>query len=904
MKTISILLLCALAQASPLFAQSHSLYGTVRDKQSGETLVGANVTVAGTTLGTVTDLDGKYNLRTINADTATIRVSLVGYTPTVITGLALAGQASLQLDIDMQSADVTTEEVVITARRQLSTESALIAARKIAPTISDGFTTEQIKRTPDVTSADALRRVTGLSIVDNKFVYIRGITDRYNGASLDGASVASTESGKKSFSFDQIPANLLDNTTVIKSATPDLPGDFTGGMVQMNTLDFPDRPSFRVSLGGGYNTLVTGKDYQASQGGSKDWLGFDDGSREFPGYPAGKEIYMDADVTEMAAKLSNNFAPRTRTAGPNSNFMLSTGDKIVFGDDEAAPASQLGYVAALSYRTGVVRTERDVNDLDLARYYDGQTDDRSVLWGGIFNASYKFSGLNKISVKNNFNQSSTDRMALSYGYDSPLDSDLRVLYSNWSQRSIYTGQITGEHEIPWMRDLSVKWHTSVSSSRREDPDEKRVVSQRPHLTTEQFQYSTNQRAWSHVNDRTWNTGLDLSLPVGPFKLKTGGLYDTRTTNFEINYLNIVADYGMPFSYYTLPLETVYAPENFGRGEWLLKSGSVATDRYDGEQYVAAAYAMADIPFDVLSQQFRLTGGARLESYSQTIRQPRTLGDNPAYLSSTLKSNDLLPSLNLTYNINEQTNLRFAYSHSVNRPEFRERSMTAYFDFVKYELVGGDTALQRAYIHNYDVRLEFFPGPGEVIAVSYFNKAISNAIEEYLGFSSTRERRPFNSPHASNSGWEVEMRKSLGFFGGYFHNFALSGNYTRVQSKVEYQMVTQNGYVQGVRPMQGQSPYVVNLSLQFNEPNLGSTLSLSYNRLGERLEAVGFQAADIYEQPRDLVDLALTQPFAGVWEAKFAVRNLTNKDRVLTRNGIMYDRTGIGTTYSVQVSLSY
>jgi hypothetical protein len=902
MKRLYLFLLFAALQTSLASAESRSVYGTVRDKQTGEQLVGANVTIAGTTLGTVTDLDGKYTLRGTIADTATIRVSMVGYAPTVITQVLLAGRTSLKLDVDLQSTDVTTEEIVVTAQRQIATESALLAVRKSASTISDGFSNEQIKRTPDVTSADALRRVTGLSIVDNKFVYIRGITDRYNGTSLDGASVATTEAGKKSFSFDQIPANLLENTTVIKSATPDLPGDFTGGMVQMSTLDFPDRPTYRIAVGGAYNTNTTGQSFSTSQGGSRDWLGMDDGSRKFPGYPPGKEIYMGADLTELAAELPNNFAPRSRTASPNGNLALSVGNKLLLGD-ETGQGSQLGYIAALSYRAGLQRTEHDVNDLDLARTYSGVNDDRAVLWGAIANLSYKFWGLNKISFKNNFNQSATDRMSLSTGYDSPLDADLRIMYSDWTQRSVYTGQFTGEHELPSFNDLSLKWHVSVSSSRREDPDEKRVVSQRQHGTEDAFAYSNNQRSWSELNDRTWNYGADFSMPLGPMKLKAGGLYELRTTDYQIAYLNIVPSYGTPSYYYTLPIDQVYAPENFGAGKWNLQSGSVATDHYDGEQTIKALYAMADFPFELLAQRFRLTGGVRNENFSQEIRIPRTLGDNPVYATSTLARNDLLPSLNLTYMFNEQANLRFAYSHSVNRPEFRERSLTSYFDYVRYELVGGDTSLQRAYIHNYDVRLEFFPGPGEVLAVSYFRKVISNAIEEQLGFASTRERKPFNSPHASNSGWEVELRKSFGFLGGYFANFALIGNYTRVQSSVEYVAVTQTGYVPASRPMQGQSPYVINLSIQYTEPSIGTTFSVAYNRFGERLDAVGFQTADIYESPRDLVDLSLTQQFLGNWEGKFAVRNLTNKDRILTRQGILYDRSGFGTSYSLQLSLA-
>jgi outer membrane receptor protein involved in Fe transport len=233
--------------------------------------------------------------------------------------------------------------------------------------------------------------------------------------------------------------------------------------------------------------------------------------------------------------------------------------------------------------------------------------------------------------------------------------------------------------------------------------------------------------------------------------------------------------------------------------------------------------------------------------------------------------------------------------------------TGFYDFVKYELVGGNPDLQRAYIRNYDVRFEVFPAPGEVVAIGYFYKNITSAIEEQLKQGSVRTRTWFNSDRAKNFGWELEVRKSLDFFGGYLSNFALTGNYTRIQSRVEFLETIGNStdtrVIESTRPMQGQSPYMINCSLLFTEPSTGTSVAVLYNTFGRRLHTVGFLMADIYEEPRDMVDLSVTQPLFGFLQAKFSVRNLNNRDRVLTREGRDYDRSTGGSTYSLELSAS-
>lgn len=875
--------------------------GSVFDDQSGEKLPGVNIVVVGSSKGATTDLDGKYTIGSVEPGTYTLRISCVGYATKVITGATVRADETLKLDVALATEAIIGEEVTVTAERIISTESAALAERKKAATIGDGISIEQVKRTPDATSSDALKRVTGVSLVDNKFVYIRGITDRYNETTLDGATVSSAEVGKKSFSFDLMPANLIENTTVVKSSTPDLPGDVTGGLVQMNTLDIPDRLVGKISVSSSYNSLTTSRGILSSQGGGTDWIGFDDGTREFPG--------NQEDPLALARSLKNTWAPRSMKAPYNGAFSLAMGDQLTFDEDDPS-AGRLGFVGALTYRNTFQRNERLIDDKDQSRYTVGSRDDYSVLWGGIANVTYKLAGLHKFSIKNSYNRTADDQVSHLSMSDGSNNLQNQFTVVNYSQRSVYSGQLAGEHTLPALGGVTLLWRGAVSSSARQDPDRKEASYYRSlDDPGQRFTAGYNKRSWSHVNDRSTSFNLDLSLPVDDMKFKIGILTEKKTTNYLIRYFKGTADYigGASDSLTQLSLEHVYDPQNFGAGKFLFSETSLPSDSYEGDQTMYAGYAMVDIPFEVVGNRFRLAGGARLENNEQNVNVPKTRTTDGPVTRSQLKNVDILPSMNLTYILNDVTNLRVAYSHSVNRPEFRERAPAIYEDFLLNTLYGGNPNLQRAYIRNYDVRIEVFPAVGELIALSYFQKQISGAIEEQLLFSGTRSVVFFNSGSARNSGWELELRKSLDFLGGYFSNFSINANYTRVESKVEFTNTlgnSSNTYFEiATRPMQGQSPYMINLSILFTEPSLGTSINVAYNKAGKRLQTVGFNASDIYEEPRDLVDIAVSQPIVGNLEAKLTVKNLNGKDRVLTRDGLLYDQTSSGTTYGLQLSFA-
>jgi TonB-dependent receptor len=896
MKKFLFLLYCIVLAVSQSSAQSGSLQGKVTDEANGEDIVGANVLVMGTNMGGVSDLDGKFLIRNIPVGTYTVKISYVGYGTKSITGIVIKDREVVNINVALAIQTVEAQEVVVTAERVLATEAAILSERKKAATIGDGISAEQIKRAPDATSGDALKRVTGLAIVDNKFVFIRGVTDRYNGTMLNGVSVSTTDTDvdKKSFSFDIVPANLLENTVVTKTATPDLPGDFTGGLVQLNTLDFPNRRIVKLSLSTSYNTISNLTTVQKSQSGGSDWTGFDDGTRAYPN--------TSLNGYELGKSLPNNWAQRSSRAPLNGSFNLSIGDALPIGED------QLGYVAALSYRNGYQRTQAETDYFRTGSRIleaSGTRDQFTVLWGGLLDVNFKFSGMHKISFKNNYNQTAEDKASFISGVDEN-DQTFRTQVTEWDQRSLYVTGLSGDHKLPELFGLELQWKAGYAQSLAKEPDRKTAVySKNVASVNDPYIKGHTDRSWSDLREFTRTASIDFTLPVENAKIKFGALAEGKKRNYDIQFFVPELERGSrAFELTLLPIDSIFMPNNFGPGKFVMSRLDNPQDKYSASQNLYAGYFMVDLPFNVLDQSFRFVGGARLENSKILVNTLDPYVTNKPYVAR-LEKVDVLPSLNLTYLVTENMNLRLAYSQSVNRPEFRELANHYFYDYSIYEGVYGNPLLRRAFSKNYDIRFEMFPSIGELLAVSYFNKSISGAIEQQLIISSNPERTWFNSPRGTNYGYELEIRKSLDFLGGYLANFSITGNYTRVFSSIEYPIFF--GATEfAKREMQGQSPYMLNLSLLFNEPSLGTSVNILYNAFGERLDAVGDDRAfDVLEEARGVLDASISQPIMSGLELKFTAKDIgASLKKFRTREGNPYRTLYQGTTYSLQASLSF
>ncbi len=906
MKKVGLILILVAATciSSGALAQTGSINGRVYDQASGEELTGASVLIVGTTEGASTDLDGKYTIDGIEPGTYDIRVSFMGYQTRVVTGVEIKDDEPTDLDLSLSKIGTDDafkiEDMIVSAEKVMSTGAAVLAERKKAAVIGDAISKEMIAMSPDATSGDALKRVTGLSVVDNKYVFVRGVTDRYNETALNGVTITSTDTDadKKSFSFDLIPASLISNTVVIKSATPDLPGDFSGGLVQVNTLEFPERRIFNLNLKFGNNDMTTGKEMLQSVGSDTDWRGSDDGSREYPD---------DRQGNELARVLPNNWAPVWDKARYNGSYQFSCGDRLMIGENE------FGLIAAGTYKRSSQITEFTESPTYKGTklfFFDGHHYDRDVMWGGLLNLNFKLGGLHKFSAKTNIIQTGTERV--SYAEGQPVSSEwTKATTIAWKERNLKLGQVSGEHLFPKWGDLELKWRGHFSRSEASEPDRKHVEFEKG-STGDWYAFRDNYRTWSSLDEEKRGFDTDMTMPYKDAKFKAGVLYSVRERDFNIDAWTTdpssvrYPNYGLLI----LPIDTVFYAEHYGTNMFTLIPVSVFTGVYDGKHTIKSGFAMVDWLYDMGGFDFRFTGGVRYEDSEQIVNTIEAI-DDPKPLVTRVENKDWLPSFNMTWKATEATNLRLAYYESVNRPEFRELANVLYYDFGNFQNVIGNPNLRRVYIKNFDVRIETFPDIGEVLAASFFYKDFTNAIEETLLPAPERYTKTwFNSPKGKNYGFELEARKTLGFIVDYMSNFTVTGNYTWVDSEIEYtdKRTDSEGRVITrvlTRQMQGQSPWSINLSLLFAEPNLGTGLSILYNRIGRRLDAVGDERdQDIYEESRDVMDLAITQKLLDKFKLKFAVRNLLGKEMEFTSgpDKELHRRLAPGTSY--QLSMSY
>ncbi len=901
----TVLLIAALVSPRAIFAQKGAVYGSITDAENGSELIGANVMLVGTNLGAASNVDGKYRINNVPAGKYTMKVSYIGYTPKTITDITVSDNKAVQLDISLAAETYKTDEIVITAQRIVDSEAGMLAARKKAASIGDGITVEQVKRSPDATSADALKRVTGITIMDDKFVYVRGVTDRYNGATLNGVAVTSTDTDvdKKSFAFDMIPSNLLTNLNVVKTATPDLPGDFTGGLVQVNTLEFPENRTVKFNISSSMNSITTGEKFLGSAGGGTDWLGFDDGFRAFP-----------KDVTDtqydLPRALNNSWGLRKSTAPVSPSFSISAGDRLNIG------GQRFGYVGAFSYKNTYSHRRDTTNYFNSGsgtwqRAGFGANDKFGVLWGSLLNLSYQADDFNKVKLTNSFNQSADEKVTNSRIVDVNENLDSTII-AEWSQRSTYVGTVGGEHFINAGIPLQMDWKGSYSSSIANEPDRRTFIMRKslgdPNMP---YVYTQADRSWSRLAEFSRSAAMNFESQItSDIRMKSGLHHESKNRSFQIEYYYIDGR-NIPLakrdSLLTLPMESIFSPDNFGSQKFYMLKLSDKRDTYTGRQHLYAGYIMGDYRFSVFNQQFRAIGGLRLENSTIEVNTTSPFATDEAYVARKV-DNDWLPSFNFVYLINDDMNFRLAYSKSVNRPEFRELSSFYFYDYNEYEGTYGNPTLTRAIAENYDARMEFYPGPGEVVAVSYFLKTLRNPIEQRILPSSNPERTWFNSTHGENSGWEIEIRKDFGFLGDYFKNIGVGLNYTRIYSSIDYLEGYNDPdgtfrYAKKQREMQGQSPWMINASLTFHEPTYGTTATVLMNQYGDRMSAVGdYREYDIIEESRMTMDVSLTQPvYAGV-EAKLTAKDIVPESiRYRTRGGDPYRSIYLGSSFSFSVS---
>jgi outer membrane receptor protein involved in Fe transport len=902
----------ALLVAPIAFAQNTGqLAGKVTDAAKGEALIGANVIIDGTQLGAAVDVDGNYLIRNIPVGTYTVRFSFVGYAAKVVNNVAVEAGKTVKIDVILKEEIIQGEEIVVEATAILNSENAMLQQQRKAATIGDAVAAEQIKRTPDATTGDALRRVTGVSIVDNKFVYVRGTSERYNNTLLNGAQLSSTEPDKKAYAFDTLPANLLENTVISKSFTPDLPGNFSGGLVQINTIEFPEKLAIRFSVAGAYNTASTTGDFKTYEGSKWDAFGIDDGTRKLPIAVNGKKVvstnYSKNELQAIGQSFNNIWGVTNHKAAPNSSYMLSIGSSMpLFG-------RTLGYIGALSYRNSFDKVDIIRNDFNFDGTpqfeYKGEEYRFSVLWGGLLNLSYKFGDFHKISVKNLYNRAADDEVVQLRGNYYDAGNEQRNTGLRFVSRASYSGQLIGEHAFPAFAGLQWNWRTSYATSKRDEPDYRRTIYARTIGSTDLFAANlsfvpnpaSGGRFFAKMNDANASFGSDFTLQLSQAKLKFGGLISNGERDFSARLFAFKTTAQTDFRLLYSDLDTLFAPHHIGGRGFEIDEITNKSDKYDASERLYAGYFMVDVPFQLWSKNLRLIAGARMESNEQKLNS-FDLQDRRVHVD--LSKTDILPSVNLAYSFSNSTNLRVAISQTVSRPELRELAPFAFFDFSNVGVVYGNPNLKRTHIRNFDLRFETFPNPGEILSASIFFKNFTDAIEEVIVPTSELTRSYGNADKARNYGLELEMRKSLRFLGNALSNFSFTGNYSWIASKVDL-AGSSLAIAKENRRLQGQSPYMINFGLLYTSLQRGTTVSLLYNRFGERIAQVGsLYDDDIIEMPRNLVDFTLSQNFGDRYELKISAKDILSQEQEFMQADRKVKGNQKGSTYSVGLSVKY
>ncbi|OYZ58574.1 MAG: hypothetical protein B7Y19_01855, partial [Sphingobacteriales bacterium 24-40-4] len=746
-RILSISLLLILGTLTTFSQQSGKISGKVTDSKSGETLIGLTVKITGATLGASTDIEGRYTLGNLNPGKYSLSFSYIGYQAKNITDIEVLAGKTTTLDVIMEEASsLALEEVVITATVRQESISALYAQQKNSISISSGITSELIRRTPDRNTSEVLKRVSGASIQDNKFVIIRGLADRYNSSILNNAVLPSSEPDRKAFSFDIIPANLIDRIVVNKTASADLPGDFAGGVIQVITRDVPEENFLNASVSFGYNNQSTFKDFTSNARNKYDFLGFDDGSRKLPaGFPSSFQAYnplSNADKAKYSVQVKNSYPEVSQMAIPNQNHQLTWGKR-----KELKNGASFGNVVSLSYRNSQNRAFAERRDYEFSGTpfyeYSENISKYSNNLGALANFAY-IKGGNKIAFKNMYNRSFEDNYTARTGFTTDNIQDVRVNNSDLTTKSLLNSQLEGEHQLG-KKQVKLTWNLNYARVERDQPDQRSMDYRRSLGTQEPFRLidRNTRRLFSNLEEDTYGAQAAVSIPVKLFEkqstFKIGALKQFKQRDFNARIFNYIFVGPSVFekSYTSLPKDEIFAPANINENGFILSEFTNNTDSYDANSDLNAGFLMMDNKF---GEKFRISYGARFEQFAQTLNAIDFSGQAIAAKQDNF---DVLPSANLTYSLNAKSNIRLSGSQTVSRPEFRELALFNYYDFISQTSVTGNPNLKRAKIFNGDLRYELYPSAGETFTVSAFYKNFNDPIEQRVNSNSTPVVRGIN-----------------------------------------------------------------------------------------------------------------------------------------------------------------
>ena len=898
-----------------IFGQTGTISGKVTDGKTSETLPGVKILIENQIYKIITDLDGNFSFQNIPVGNYNLIFNYNGYNTKIISDILVKANEVTSFEIVMEP--VVKEIGAVTVKATVNKESIdnINRLKSNAAGQVDGISQQEIKRSPDRDASAVLKRVSGASVQDNKFVIIRGLNDRYNTAMINGLPLPSTEADRKAFSFDIFPSTMLDNMMIYKTASPDLPGDFAGGVILVNTKDIPEKDFVSFSVGTNYNTQSTFKSYSNYDGSKNDWIGFGVKDRMYPNsLPSTtefKELLSNPSTRfENSKVFSNDWQINNKNASPlGQNYQVGFAKTI---RPDSLKSNTFGIVGAMSYnytRRYLDVTRKDYNE-DSSRVFDYKdaTYRHNAPWGAMLNSAYKFGKNNKITLKNLFSDNSTDQVILRTGENIDADQIIKATAMQYTSSKMFTSQLNGEHLIKSTDSTSikVKWGLDYSKTITTIPNLKRMLyykNRTPQGTASDSIFTAYVpfgspspdfagKFFSNLGEDLYAAMAEIAIPYNFLKenstLKIGYAGSIKSRAFNARVFGYAINSPAQFNYdlLLLPQDSIFAEENINAQGFKLGESTNPSDSYSASTNLHAGYVMTD---QKLTSKLRAVYGLRVENFRQQLSSISYGGDSINIDNTTLS---FLPSLNLTYSLNKKMNFRGAVSRTVARPDFRELAPFSFYDFNTSSAVVGNDTLQAATITNIDLRYEYFPGSGQIISTSVFYKDFNNPIENtvFFGGSGSRTYTFRNVTNAVDYGIELEYRTKLSKIDSLFNsnaldNFTFYTNLTFVKSVVDLSNVaTAVTDEEKYRPMQGQSPYLINGGLVYQNDSIGFGASVLVNRIGRRIAFVGTNGyQDIYENPRTVLDFQLVKT---VFKNKQGEIKLNASD-IFNQNAIFY-----------------
>ena len=925
MRLMKILMLLILAGCSSVMVYGQgAISGVVVDKANGEPIIGATVLIQNSVKGAVTDAEGKYEITGLVAGKYGIEASFVSYTTIAVQDVEVSDGKTTELNVVLEPG-VSLDEIVVTTVRKMNTEVAMINETRKSMMVMSAVSSQQIGRMQDRDASEVVKRIPGISIIEDKFIIARGLSQRYNNVWINNSAVPSSEADTRAFSFDIIPSGQIENIMILKSPAPEIPADFTGGFIKINTKDMPSENTNVISYGIGIDEKTQFRNFKYSKGSGTDFLGFDNGMRKFKGGMSGRIDNANASaITDITRNgFNNDWRILTKKPIPDQKFSYMFGRRYQWEHNR-----KFALTGAVNYsnsfksilnmensRYGIYNKVEDKPEY-LYNYRDNQYTN-SVKLGAMLNFTY-LTDKGKFDFRNIFNQLGSSKLTERSGWQNIssfyIQEKTEYLYSS---RTSYSGQFSGSHTL---QKGKLDWNVGYSYANKNQPDRRIVNRQENTLNGDRyyglmrFDQNDISRDFIRLDEHILSSGINYNYTFnegGRFKpvLKTGlyGEYRTRdyknrTFNYRYNQANLPSDFP-----YLPVVGGILNESNYAADKLYIYDDTDNRDSYQGDDWLVAAYAGLNIP---VTNRLNVYAGVRFESNHMALTNYTRFNE---YLTkkNDYDQNDLFPSVNVTYNIDSKQLLRFAYGKSINRQEFREVSSSVYYDFDLFSDVKGNHDLRPAYIHKFELWYEIYPSPAEMISVSFFYKNFRNPIEwTYLDAGGSYTYTFENAERARNFGIEVEVKKDLSFIG--LDNFSVGLNASWIDSKVFFA----EGSLEHDRPMQGQSPYLVNAGLYYESEKLGLTAGVLYNRIGKRIVGIGKidtseggsidnDIPDMYEMPRNSLDVVLGKKIGKIVEIKASVRDILAEPVVFSQfpkymdsQGKMMEREQVTKKYDV------